>query len=217
MLDQDVKIAPSVLAADFTRLGDELESIACADLVHFDVMDGHFVPNLSYGPKILSDVKRATSVPVDAHLMVANPEVQVPWFLEAGADIVTFHMEAQTHAHRLCGLIRDAGAKASVAINPGTPVSALDAIITEVDMVLVMCVEPGWGGQKFIPETYERIRDVKAMIKAHGSKALLQVDGGINDITGPESIRAGADILVTGTYLFGAETPEIRAAKILNK
>ena len=146
MLDQDVKIAPSVLAADFTRLGDELESIACADLVHYDVMDGHFVPNLSYGPKILSDVKRATSVPVDAHLMVANPEVQVPWFLEAGADIVTFHMEAQTHAHRLCGLIRDAGAKASVAINPGTPVSALDAIITEVDMVLVMSVNPGFGG-----------------------------------------------------------------------
>ena len=211
MLDQDVKIAPSVLAADFTRLGDELESIACADLVHYDVMDGHFVPNLSYGTKILSDVKRATSVPVDAHLMVANPEVQVPWFLEAGADIVTFHMEAQTHAHRLCGLIRDAGAKASVAINPGTPVSALDAIITEVDMVLVMSVNPGFGGQSFIDGTLDKLRELRALCARRHVSPMVEVDGGVSAANVEAVAAAGANVIVAGSGVFRCDD---RAAAI---
>ena len=145
MPNESVLIAPSVLSADFTRLGEELESISNADLVHYDVMDGHFVPNLSFGTEILRQAKAATKLPLDVHLMVTNPEEQVPWYLAAGADIVTFHYEAQTHADRLVGLIHDAGAKACVALNPGTPVAALDAILDELDMVLVMKVDGGIG------------------------------------------------------------------------
>ena len=183
-------------------------------------MDGKFVKNESFGVDFVKDVHDKHNMLNDTHIMIEKPWEMVDDFIKAGSDIITFHIEAcpsEKEVRETIRKIREGGAYVGLSIKPHTSTNALLPYINDVDMVLVMCVEPGWGGQKFIPETYERIRDVKAMIKAHGSKALLQVDGGINDITGPESIRAGADILVTGTYLFGAETPEIRAAKILNK
>ncbi|MDY4014492.1 ribulose-phosphate 3-epimerase, partial [Parafannyhessea umbonata] len=196
MPNESVLIAPSVLSADFTRLGEELESISNADLVHYDVMDGHFVPNLSFGTEILRQAKAATKLPLDVHLMVTNPEEQVPWYLAAGADIVTFHYEAQTHADRLVGLIHDAGAKACVALNPGTPVAALDAILDELDMVLVMTVNPGFGGQSFIPGSIRKLRALRRMCAEHGVSPLVEVDGGIGADNVGEVVAAGANVIV---------------------
>ncbi|MBP3884954.1 MAG: ribulose-phosphate 3-epimerase [Olsenella sp.] len=205
MLNEDVRIAPSVLSADFTRLGQELESIRDADLVHYDVMDGHFVPNVSFGMGILKQVKAATDIPLDVHLMVTNPEEQTPWFLDAGADIVTFHMEAQTHANRLCSLIHAAGAKAAVALNPATPVSLLDSVIEDVDMVLVMTVNPGFGGQSFIEGSIAKIRKLRALCAEHGVNPWVEVDGGIVADTAERVVAAGANVLVAGSSVFGAK------------
>ena len=204
MSNESVLIAPSVLSADFTRLGEELESISNADLVHYDVMDGHFVPNLSFGTEILRQTKAATKLPLDVHLMVTNPEEQVPWYLEAGADVVTFHYEAQTHADRLVGLIHDAGAKACVALNPGTPVVALDAILDELDMVLVMTVNPGFGGQSFIPGSIGKLRALRRMCAEHGVSPLVEVDGGIGADNVGEVVAAGANVIVAGSKVFKA-------------
>ena len=178
MLENNVQVAPSILSADLGHLADELATIEGAGYVHFDAMDGHFVPNLTFGPGVLSAVKAATQTPVDAHLMISNPDQMVPEYLSAGADIVTFHYEATAHANRLANLIREKGAKAGIAINPGTPVSALDAIIEDVDLVLVMTVNPGFGGQMFIP----------------GSPA-----------NGADVCAAGARLLVAGSAVFGKE------------
>lgn len=204
MPNESVLIAPSVLSADFTRLGEELESIKNADLVHYDVMDGHFVPNLSFGTEILRQAKAATRLPLDVHLMVTNPEEQVPWYLAAGADVVTFHYEAQTHADRLVGLIHDAGAKACVALNPGTPVAALDAILDELDMVLVMTVNPGFGGQSFIPGSVRKLRALRRMCAEHGVSPLVEVDGGIGADNVGEVVAAGANVIVAGSKVFKA-------------
>lgn len=203
MLDQ-VRIAPSVLSADFSKLGAELESIHDADYIHYDVMDGHFVPNITFGLDILKATKRASDLPVDVHLMITNPDQMVPEFLTAGADIVTFHMEATNHANRLCNLIREKGALASVAINPGTSVSALDSIIDEVDMVLIMTVNPGFGGQKFIPTSLEKLRRVRALCAEHGVSPMVEVDGGISAANAADVCAAGADVLVAGSAVFGA-------------
>ena len=220
MLKENVLIAPSILSADFTRLGEELESVANADLIHYDVMDGHFVPNLSFGTAILAQAKRATDVPLDVHLMVSNPEEQVPWYLKAGADVVTFHYEAQTHANRLVSLIHDGGAKACVALNPGTPVAALDAIIEDLDMVLVMTVNPGFGGQSFIPGSLRKLRALRRLCSAHGVSPLVEVDGGIGVGNAGDVVAAGANVLVAGSAVFraddhGAAVDELRRSGTL--
>ncbi len=205
MLNEDVRIAPSILSADFTQLGSDLDSISNADFVHYDVMDGHFVPNLSFGVEILRQVKAATQVPVDVHLMVSNPEECVPWYLEAGADVVSFHWEAQAHAHRLVSLIHDAGAKAAIALNPATPVNVLDAIIEDLDMVLLMTVNPGFGGQSFIENSYAKLRALAALCKEHGVSPLVEVDGGIGAQNAERVVRAGANVLVAGSAVFKSE------------
>ncbi len=203
MLENNVQVAPSILSADLGHLADELASIGGAGYVHFDAMDGHFVPNLTFGPGVLSAVKSATQTPVDAHLMISNPDQMVPEYLAAGADIVTFHYEATAHANRLANLIREKGAKAGVAINPGTPVSVLDAIIEDVDLVLVMTVNPGFGGQKFIPGSLRKIRQVKAMCDERHVNPIIEVDGGISPANAADVCAAGARLLVAGSAVFG--------------
>ncbi len=203
MLEPGVQVAPSILSADLGRLADELASIGGASYVHFDVMDGHFVPNLTFGPGVLAAVKGATRVPVDAHLMVSNPDQMVPAYLDAGSDVVTFHYEATAHASRLASLIREGGAKAGIAINPGTPVSALDAIIEDVDLVLVMTVNPGFGGQKFIPGSLRKLRQLKAMCDERRVSPIVEVDGGISPATAAGVCAAGARLLVAGSAVFG--------------
>ncbi len=201
----DIKIAPSVLSADFAHLAQDLDSISTCDYIHYDVMDGHFVPNLTFGLDILKAVKRTTDIPVDVHLMITNPDEMVPLFLEAGADVVTFHMEATAHANRLAALIREKGAKASVAINPGTSVSALDAIIEDVDMVLLMTVNPGFGGQKFIPGSLHKLEQLSRMCAEHGVSPMVEVDGGISAANAADVCAAGANVLVAGSAVFGAD------------
>ena len=203
MLENNVQVAPSILSADLGHLADELGTIGGAGYVHFDAMDGHFVPNLTFGPGVLSAVKAATQTPVDAHLMISNPDQMVPEYLAAGADIVTFHYEATAHANRLANLIREKVAKAGVAINPGTPVSVLDAIIEDVDLVLVMTVNPGFGGQKFIPGSLRKIRQVKAMCDERHVNPIIEVDGGISPANAADVCAAGARLLVAGSAVFG--------------
>ena len=200
----EVRIAPSILSADFLKLGSELESIKTADYIHFDVMDGLFVPNLSFGPGILSQVKKATDLPVDVHLMIAEPDRRVQAYLDAGADIVTFHYEAQTHALRTIDLIKNSGAKAGIVINPGTPVCALESLIDDVDMVLVMSVNPGCGGQGFIRRTLDKLRSLRKMAAEHGADPMIEVDGGIGAANAEEVAYAGADVFVAGSSVFGA-------------
>ena len=205
MLENSVQVAPSILSADLGHLADELASIEGAGYVHFDAMDGHFVPNLTFGPGVLAAVKEATQTPVDAHLMISNPDQMVPEYLAAGADVVTFHYEATAHANRLANLIREKGAKAGVAINPGTPVSSLDALIEDVDLVLVMTVNPGFGGQKFIPGSLRKIRQLKAMCEERRVSPIIEVDGGISPANAGEVCAAGARLLVAGSAVFGKE------------
>ena len=207
----DIKIAPSVLSADFARLGDELASVSSADMIHFDVMDGHFVPNLSFGLDVLRATKASTELPVDVHLMVSNPDEMVEKFLDAGADLVSFHYEATAHAHRLVQLIHDRGAKASIALNPATPVSLLEPIIDDLDMVLLMTVNPGFGGQAFIESSGRKLCLLRKLCREHGASPLVEVDGGINPRTAAEVAGGGATVLVAGSFVFGAED---RAAAI---
>lgn len=203
MLENNVQVAPSILSADLGHLADELATIEGAGYVHFDAMDGHFVPNLTFGPGVLAAVKESTQIPVDAHLMISNPDQMVPEYLAAGADIVTFHYEATAHANRLANLIREKGAKAGIAINPGTPVSALDAIIEDIDLVLVMTVNPGFGGQKFIPGSLRKLRQLKAMCDERRVSPIIEVDGGISPANAADVCAAGARLLVAGSAVFG--------------
>ncbi|WP_273396823.1 ribulose-phosphate 3-epimerase [Thermophilibacter mediterraneus] len=201
---EEILVAPSVLSADFTRLADELGDVSSADLVHFDVMDGHFVPNLTFGLDVLRAVKSATDLPVDVHLMISNPDEMVEKYLDAGADVVSFHYEATAHAHRLVSLIRDRGARASVAINPATPVCLLEPILEDLDMVLVMTVNPGFGGQSFIESSPRKVRRLRRMCDEHGVHPLIEVDGGISSATAAAVTSAGARVLVAGSAVFGA-------------
>lgn len=204
MMNDEIRVAPSVLSADFRRLADELADVSTADLLHYDVMDGHFVPNLSFGIDLLRTVKSATELPVDVHLMISNPDEMVERYLDAGADVVSFHYEATSHAHRLVSLIKDRGAKASVAINPATPVCMLEPILCDLDMVLVMTVNPGFGGQRFIESSLRKLRRLRRMRDEQGVNPAIEVDGGITARNAAEVVAAGANVLVAGSSVFGA-------------
>ena len=204
-----VFVAPSLLAADPLRFKEELELVEkCgADYHHVDVMDGHFVPNLTYGLPLVAAIKKNSSIPLDVHIMVSNPDAVALDYVKAGADILCFHVEAAVHSHRLIQAIQAAGAKAGVAINPGTSISQIEAVLPFVDMVNVMSVNPGFGGQKFISQTVERIQKIKSMLKEIGRDAdvLIEVDGGVNMSTAESIKAAGANMLVAGTFVYKAE------------
>ncbi|HOA23512.1 MAG: ribulose-phosphate 3-epimerase [Aggregatilineales bacterium] len=204
-MSRNVKIAPSILAADFARLGDEIRAAeaAGADLIHVDVMDGNFVPNITMGPVVVKSIRPVTDLPLDVHLMIAEPDRYLEDFAKAGADALTFHVEATPHLHRTVQLIHNLGLKAGVAINPGTPASALEAILPFVDIVLVMTVNPGFGGQTFIEQSVGKIARVRAMLDEIGSPANLLVDGGIDANTAGRVVAAGADTLIAGSSVFG--------------
>ena len=205
---QDILIAPSILSADFTRLADAVAEVeaAGADLIHVDVMDGTFVPNLTIGPPVIKALKRVATVPLDVHLMISNADETVGWYLEAGADFVTVHVEACRHLHRVAHAIRSAGIRAGVALNPATPVSVLHDIIGEIDVVLIMSVNPGFGGQSFIPGSVRKVAEVAEMSRLAGADVLIEVDGGINSRTAPLVAGAGARVLVAGNAIFCADS-----------
>jgi ribulose-phosphate 3-epimerase len=198
-------IAPSILSADFSRLGEEIEAVerVGADWIHVDVMDGHFVPNITIGPAVVEAVKRVTGLPLDVHLMIENADQYLEDFVKAGSDSLTVQVEACVHLHRTIQAIKELGVKAAVALNPSTPVSTIEWILEEVDMVLIMSVNPGFGGQKFIPQALQKIEELKSMISARNPNVLIQVDGGINEKTIRSASKAGADVFVAGSAIFG--------------
>ncbi|MGA6827727.1 ribulose-phosphate 3-epimerase [Nitrospira sp. NS4] len=201
-----VLIAPSILAADFARLADEIAAVerGGADLLHIDVMDGHFVPNITVGPPIVESLKKVTKLPLDVHLMITNADAFITEFVSAGADYVTVHVEACPHLHRTVQLIKERGAKAGVTLNPATPVSLLQEILPEVDLVLIMSVNPGFGGQKFIPSALQKIAAIREMLDRLHSPALLEVDGGVKVDNAAQVLAAGADVLVAGSAIFSS-------------
>ncbi|GIO40747.1 ribulose-phosphate 3-epimerase [Paenibacillus apis] len=200
-----VFIAPSILSADFSRLGEEVADVESggADWLHVDVMDGHFVPNLTFGPLVMGAIAPLTQLPLDVHLMIERPEQYIPAFAAAGAHVITVHAEACVHLHRVLHLIKEQGAKAGVAINPATPVSAIREVLEDVDLVLVMTVNPGFGGQAFIPATLRKIRELDELRTQRGYNYRIEVDGGIAAPTAPLVVEAGADVLVAGNAVFG--------------
>lgn len=202
-------ISPSVLSCDFANIQRDVEMIndSKADWFHVDVMDGVFVPNISFGFPVIEAIKKHAKKPLDVHLMIQNPDQYITEFKKVGADILTVHYESCTHLHRTIQSIKEAGMKAGVALNPHTPVALLEDVIQELDLVLIMSVNPGYGGQKFIQNALVKVRQVKELISSKGSKALIEVDGGVNGLTAAELLKAGADILVAGSYVFNSESP----------
>jgi ribulose-phosphate 3-epimerase len=199
-------IAPSILSADFAKLGEEVKNVEKygADYIHIDVMDGHFVPNITIGPLIVSALRPVTDLTLDVHLMIEKPDLYIEDFVEAGADIITVHYEACNHLHRTVQLIKSYGKKAGVAINPATPVELLVNILDDLDMVLIMTVNPGFGGQQFIDGTLAKIKQLSDMISQKGLDIKIEVDGGINSVTAAQCKEAGASVLVAGSYIFNA-------------
>lgn len=202
-------IAPSLLSADFLRLEDEIEMInnSEADWFHLDVMDGRFVPNISFGLPIIQAIHRKAKKTLDVHLMIVEPEKYVSDFAKVGADILTVHIEASTHLHRTIQMIHSEGMKAGIAVNPHTPIASLVDVIADVELVCLMSVNPGFGGQKFIPQTINKIKQLKQLINETGSKALIEIDGGVTLENASEIIAAGADVLVAGSTVFNATAP----------
>ncbi len=207
MMGRTVLIAPSILSADFGRLADEVAQVeqAGADLLHVDVMDGHFVPNITVGPPIVEALRKVTKLPLDVHLMVTNPDVFIPEFAEAGADYLTVHVETCPHLHRTVQSIKERRVKAGVTLNPATPISSTEDILPDVDLLLIMSVNPGFGGQQFIASSLEKIARARDLLKRTGSHALLEVDGGVKVDNAAQIVKAGADILVAGSAIFGSQ------------
>ena len=199
-------IAPSILAADFARLGEEIRAVekAGADWIHIDVMDGHFVPNITMGPIIVEAARHSTQLPLDVHLMIEHPDTYVPDFAKAGADWISVHAEACVHLHRSLQLIRDCGAKAGVALNPSTPLNVIEWVLEHTDFVVIMSVNPGFGGQSFIQNSLDKIRQLRNILEDRGLSALIQVDGGVNAKTIGKVSKAGADVFVAGSAVFGS-------------
>ncbi|MCZ4345950.1 ribulose-phosphate 3-epimerase [Devosia neptuniae] len=214
MTTRPIRIAPSILSADFGRLGEEVAAIdaAGADYIHVDVMDGHFVPNISFGPLVMASVRKVTTKPFDVHLMIAPVDLYIPAFAKAGADIITVHAEAGPHLHRTLQAIKAEGKKAGVAINPATPVSALDHVLEDIDLLLVMSVNPGFGGQSFIPETLNKLRQARALIGARPID--LEVDGGITADNARAVAEAGANVFVAGSSVYGGNVAATYAPRI---
>ncbi|WP_050614733.1 ribulose-phosphate 3-epimerase [Bacillus testis] len=202
-----VKIAPSILSANFARLGEEIKDVerGGADYIHVDVMDGHFVPNITIGPLIVEAIRPVTKLPLDVHLMIENPDAYIEAFAAAGADYITVHVEACTHLHRTLSLIKSCGVKAGVVLNPATPVSTIQHVIKDIDMVLLMSVNPGFGGQSFIPEVLTKIKQVKQMADEKNPGLEIEVDGGVNADTAKLCIEAGANVLVAGSAIYNQE------------
>ena len=199
-------IAPSILSADFTKLAEEVSAVenAGADWIHADVMDGHFVPNITFGPMIVQAVRQVTQLPIDVHLMIERPEQYIPEFAKAGADWISVQVEACTHLNRVIHLIKDCGCKAGVVLNPATPLTVIEWVLAEVDYVLIMSVNPGFGGQMFIPNSIERIQMLRQMIRKEKLSTLIEIDGGVNAKTIQSIAAAGADVFVAGSAIFGS-------------
>ena len=200
-------IAPSILSADFARLGEEIKAVevAGAHWIHVDVMDGHFVPNITIGPLVVEAVKSATSLPIDVHLMIENPDQYIPAFAEAGASWISVQLEASVHLNRSVQLIRQCGAKPGVVLNPSTPIEALEWIIEDIDYVLIMSVNPGFGGQAFITNSLDKVKKLRQLIESKNLSTLIQIDGGVNENTIADIAAAGVDIFVAGSAIFGSD------------
>jgi ribulose-phosphate 3-epimerase len=212
-----IRIAPSILSANFAALGEEIRRVeeAGAHLLHVDVMDGHFVPNITIGPPVVKSLRQATKLPFDVHLMITDPDYYIPAFVDAGAAIVTVHAEAVVHLDRTLNFIRSQNILAGVSINPATPISVIEHALSVADLLLIMTVNPGFGGQKFIPYTVGKIRQAKSFIEGRNLSCVVEVDGGIDTDTVPQVVRAGADVLVSGSAIFHAPDPARKLRELL--